>query len=494
MLLPRFFRLHRRLFSEWQSIKGVILVLLIFGGLVQGVVSAERSEGWIQLFNGRNFDGLEVYVGPAPGSKEPLGLNNDPRGVFSITNVDGQPAIHVSGELYGGVSTKAEFTNAHIRVQYKWGEKKWPPRAQPKHYRDAGLLYWCIGPHGAGSHAWMRSLECNIMEKGVGQWWSVAGTYCDVEGRNVVLEKEPTVPYRGESKGEECVVWQPGAPTYTVKPHEGITSPLDLEKPHGEWNLAEVIAWGNICIHLLNGKVVLVIMNPRFKENGIEQRLWRGKIQLQSEAAELYYRDLEARTVDSIPAEFLQYVPVEPQNESGFKPLFGKNSHDGWTQCGPGSFTLENGIATGHGGMGLWWYTNQVFTNFVLRGEWRQEGKNSDSGIFFRFPAPRNDPWIAVRGGHEFEIGESAAPDPKHGTGSFYPFHGPVSLPLKPVGEWNSYELTCVGQNYSLRINDKLVNSWTDDKSRPLFGYVGLQNYPYPQMVQHRNVRIKELL
>ncbi len=366
--------------------------------------------------------------------------------------------------------------------------EKWPPRAQPKHYRDAGLLYWCIGPNGAGSQAWMRSIECNIMEKGVGQWWSVAGTYCDVEGRNVVLEKEPSVPYRGESPGEQCVIWERRAPTYTVKPYEGITSALDAEKPHGEWNLAEVIAWGNVCIHLLNGQVVLVITNPRFKENGLEQRLHRGKIQLQSEAAELYYSDLEARAINSIPAGFLQYVPTEPQDESGFTSLFGRTPDDGWTQCGPGNFTLENSVATGHGGMGLWWYTNRMFTNFVLRGEWRQEGEKSDSGVFFRFPPPGGDPWIAVRRGHEFEIGESTPANAKDGTGSFYPFHGPATLPLKAVGEWNSYELTCIGPNYALRINGQLVNTWTDDKGRPLSGYVGLQNF------QHRNVRIKELL
>ena len=96
------------------------------------------------------------------------------------------------GEVFGAITTKEEFGNCHIRVEYKWGEKKWPPREQPKHYRDTGILYWCIGEHGAGSGAWMRSVECNIMERGVGQWWPVAGTYVDIEGRKVVLEKEPS--------------------------------------------------------------------------------------------------------------------------------------------------------------------------------------------------------------------------------------------------------------------------------------------------------------
>ncbi len=64
---------------------------------------------------------------------------------------------------------------------------------------------------------------------------------------------------------------------------------------------------------------------------------------------------------------------------------------------------------------------------------------------------------------------------------------------MKPFGEWNRYELTCAGLNYSVRLNDRLVNTWTDDQKRPLTGYIGLQNYPYPQAVRHRNVRIKEL-
>jgi hypothetical protein len=38
------------------------------------------------------------------------------------------------------------------------------------------------------------------------------------------------------------------------------------------------------------------------------------------------------------------------------------------------------------------------------------------------------------------------------------------------------------------------VNTWTDDQGRPLSGYIGIQNYPYPAAVQHRNVRIKGLL
>jgi len=460
---------------------------------------APANPEWSSLFNGKDLAGWDTWLaprsdgspGPAADRDKPIGLNVDPVGVFTVVDLDGVRAIRISGQVFGALTSHAEFGDCHIRVEYKWGEKKWPPRHESRHYRDSGLLYWCVGEHGAGSKAWMRSIECNIMEKGVGQWWSVAGTCVDIEGRTVVLEKDPRVPYRGESPGETCIVWEPGAPRFTT--FDGITSLLDPEKPR-DWNVCEVIAWGNVGIHLLNGRVVLVVTNPRYKEAGHEARLDHGKIQLQSEGAEVYFRKVEARPISEIPREFLKEVPVTATDDSGFVPLLTPGNAGSWKQCGPGKFTVTDGVATGEGGMGLWWFTQRPFTNFVLRGEWMQEGKDSDSGVFVRFPDPADDPWRAVKQGHEFEIGDPEPPESKDGTGAFYPFHGPVEVPVKPWREWNRYELTCIGPNYSLRVNDRLVNTWTDDQKRPLSGYIGLQNYPYKQAVHHRNLRIKELL
>ena len=63
----------------------------------------------------------------------------------------------------------------------------------------------------------------------------------------------------------------------------------------------------------------------------------------------------------------------------------------------------------------------------------------------------------------------------------------------KPVGEWNAYELTCLGHNYSVRINGQLVTTWTDGEQRSGTGFIGLQNYNDGMTVSHRNLRIKEL-
>ncbi|MDB4309667.1 DUF1080 domain-containing protein, partial [Akkermansiaceae bacterium] len=77
----------------------------------------------------------------------PLGLNNDPLKVFSVIAEDGHKVLKITGEIYGGLTTKEEFENYHITMQTKWGEKKWEPRLCDK--RDSGLLLHCVGKHGA---------------------------------------------------------------------------------------------------------------------------------------------------------------------------------------------------------------------------------------------------------------------------------------------------------------------------------------------------------
>ena len=63
----------------------------------------------------------------------------------------------------------------------------------------------------------------------------------------------------------------------------------DAEKPHGEWNRIEVIADGGRCTHLVNGVLV---------NEATEASVSKGKILLQSEGAEVFYRKIELRTLN----------------------------------------------------------------------------------------------------------------------------------------------------------------------------------------------------
>ena len=183
-----------------------------------------------------------------------------------------------------------------------------------------------------------------------------------------------------------------------------------------------------------------------------------------------------------------------PFHEKGkFENLLSDAALKEWKQCGPGRFVVNKGVATGEGGMGLWWYAARPFTNFVLQGEFVQEQEIADSGVFLRFPDPKNDPWNAVNQGHEMEIGDPNPKDPTWRTGSMYPFAASTNANTKPLGQWNKYEIRCENQDYSVRINGKLVVKWTDPKQRTRSGYIGLQNYNDGKTVRHRNLRIMDL-
>jgi hypothetical protein len=444
---------------------------------------------WKALFNGRNLDGWNKHLATPSGS-EPLLPNVDPRTVFSVTNMHGENVIHITGEVYGAITTREEFTNFHFRVQFQWGLKRWPGRANVA--RDSGILYCGIGSPNPRT-GWLTSVENNVMEKGVGQWWSVNGAIIDVEGEWITPDMELYVPYKKEGGGEKNIVWKRGAPRITTAPANGITPPFDVEQVFGNWNTVEVVFWGGQCIHILNGHVNLVAANPRYKEDQQWRPLTHGKIQLQSEAAEVFYRKPEVRHLDELPAGFLSEAVSPAGDEKGFAALLTDDALKHWKQCGPGRFSVANGIAAAEGGMGLWWYADRQFTNFVLRGEFVQEQDIADSGIFVRFPDPGNDPWVAVKHGHEMEIGDPNPEKPTWRTGSIYPFKASSKANTKPVGQWNDFEMVCLAHDYSARINGQLVTTWTDTKQRSLAGHVGLQNYNDGKTVRFRNLRIKEL-
>jgi hypothetical protein len=470
---------------------GVLICgVLALPGLANDAAVPKPASAWKPLFNGNDFFNWDIYVA-TPDGAEPLVPNVDPKNVFRVAKVDGGNVIHVSGEVYGAITTREEFDNFHFRVDFTWGTKRWPPRA--KVGRDTGILYCCIGQPNPRT-GWMRSIENNIMEKGVGQWWSVNGTIIDTEGDWITPGNELFVPYKREGDGEKNIVWRRGAPRLTATSANGITPPFDVEQVFGNWNTVEVVFWGGHCIHILNGHVNLIVAHPRYEEGGRWHALTQGRIQLQSEAAEVFYRNPEVRPLYELPPALLdETISLVAEQEEGFAPLLADGMLKDWKQAGPGKFTVEQGIATGEGGMGLWWYAGKQFANFVLRGEFLQEQEIADSGVFLRFPDPGEDPWVAIRKGHEVEFGDPKAEKPEARSGAIYPYHAPVMSNTKPPGQWNNYEIVCRGHDYSVRINGKLINTWTDMAKRASSGFIGLQNYNDQKIFRHRNVRIKPL-
>jgi hypothetical protein len=263
------------------------------------------EDGSVPLFNGRDLSGWNTYLGKpdattdVPGLArrsdgtfdEALGLNRDPRGVFSVADVDGAPAIRISGETYGALITQAEYDNYHLRFQFRWGTRRWPPR--PEAPRDSGCCYHSVGPLGASYGFWMRSFEFQIQEGDVGDFYSLAGVIVDVTA---------TPTDRANAKSD--LRYAPTAPT-VVGSTRRVIKTATVERPRGEWNTLDLYCLGQTSVHVVNGQTMVVLTGLRQKAGDGEASLTRGKLQFQSEAAEVYYRAMTIRPIREIPPAVL---------------------------------------------------------------------------------------------------------------------------------------------------------------------------------------------
>jgi hypothetical protein len=262
---------------------------------------AEES-GWTELFNGENLDGWYTYqMRPEPTSEvagfardeqgnylEPIGLNKDPLKVFSAVMEDKAPAIRMSGEVFAILVTEKEFENYHLKLQFKWGTEKYPPRKTKK--RDSGILYHSIGEEGAWGGVWMRSLECQVQEGDCGDFISVDTVSVDIQA---IRDEE-----------NNLFLHAPGSETLTFSVERSYChKSTDYENPTGEWNTMEIYTVGGKAVHVVNGQVNNRVSNSRHLVDGKELPLTKGKIQLQSEGAEVFYRSIQIRDIDEIPSE-----------------------------------------------------------------------------------------------------------------------------------------------------------------------------------------------
>jgi len=81
----------------------------------------------INLFNGKNLDGWYTFL-------QHRGRDSDPKKVFTVND----KVLRVSGEEWGCITTKEEFSNYKLVVEFKWGTQTFAPRAD--NARDNGIL------------------------------------------------------------------------------------------------------------------------------------------------------------------------------------------------------------------------------------------------------------------------------------------------------------------------------------------------------------------
>ncbi len=226
---------------------------------------------------------------------EPLGYKGlEDQNIFSVLKEDDDIHIRVTGEYYGMLMTKEKYRNYHLRLKVKWGDKKWIPRLNK--LKDTGILYHSIGDAGAEYYrSWKLSQEFQIMEGHMGDYWSQASSQISVKGYQREYVKSPVADERGRwldigNKSEEGI--------YAMRS-------ANFESPAGEWTELELITYEGQSLHIVNGKVVMILKDSRYiDENGDEKPLREGQIQLQSEATEAFFKDIAIREIKSMPAQY----------------------------------------------------------------------------------------------------------------------------------------------------------------------------------------------
>jgi hypothetical protein len=206
-------------------------------------IQSTAQEKFRDLFNGKDFKGWYTFI-------EGDGKNADPSKIFEV---EANGVLHISGEKFGYLCTDEEFDNFHLKLEFRFGVKKWAPRLDQ--VRDSGILYFI--PKNEVDKVWPSGIECQIQEGDVGDFWMIGGT-------TIVIDKVRTLPgdYVRSAKKK------------------------DAERPHGEWNTVEVIVKNGNCTHVVNGVQV---------SEGFDASVRQGKLLVQSEGAEIFYRKIQIK-------------------------------------------------------------------------------------------------------------------------------------------------------------------------------------------------------
>ncbi len=241
----------------------------------QVICLGQSCDPAMKLFNGKNLDGWYTFL-------QNRGRNNDPLKVFSVR--DGM--IRISGEEWGCITTEKEYENFRIVTEFKWGEVTHRPRLDKA--RDSGLLLNSQGEDGGANGIWIHSIECQIIEGGTGDI-IIVGDGSD----QFQVSSHVAIDRQGDS-----FVFQPGGAEKTLqkghvnwirhdpgwKDTRGFRGKNDFEKPPGEWNLllCEMVD-GNLTIYL----------NGMMANKATHVKPSKGRIQIQSEGAEIFFRRIE---------------------------------------------------------------------------------------------------------------------------------------------------------------------------------------------------------
>ncbi|MEO6082906.1 MAG: ricin-type beta-trefoil lectin domain protein, partial [Umezawaea sp.] len=188
---------------------------------------------------------------------------------------------------------------------------------------------------------------------------------------------------------------------------------------------------------------------------------------------------------------------VTAKDAPGFASAFDgrvESDVEGWRSTGPNRIKAEGCELVTDTGTDVSWYTAHTYqNNYTLKIDWKATSDTSDSGVFVLFPNPGDDQSKPATAGYEIQIGPKNATSTLQ-TGGMVGLRPPTTTaPVKPTGEWNTYEITVRWNTAVVLLNGQKVNEYTsaDGSAVARDTYFGLQNSGANSPVKFRNIRVK---
>lgn len=481
----------------------------IAGLLIQtAALASDPGSQWKPLFNGKNLGGWSVHYASQTAAGAP-----PPASFFEVKNGE----IHAYPTQAAGTPqpnayllSDADLKDYVISLEYKWGDKKFAPRVD--HVRDAGLLYHV---HRDNPASWPSSFEAQIQEGDTGDSWAVSSQVSSFVDPHSGLY---ALPEDG------------GVPVTVGKNSDFIRTRHSRTNEYPGWNTLEVIVRGDRATHIVNGLANMRVTD--LKGWDAASNAWvkvdHGRILLQAECAEVYYRNIKIRPLtkdDDMPPDpkvteiwFPVPAKVTPGATIGAAPsdaivLFDGKNLDKWKSANTGDapgWKIDKGeLVVGPGTGDI--QTKEAFGDVQLHVEWRAPKLPAD-----KVNQDRGNSGVFLQDAYEVQVLDNFEnPTYVNGmVGSIYKQFPPLVNATWPAESWNSYDIIYTAPRFAtdgsltaparitVLLNGVLVQNNVTLKGRTT--YIGAPSYrPHGDMplrlqdhghlVRYRNIWLRKL-
>ena len=252
------------------------------------------KRGIIKLFNGENLDGLYTWLGDT--------RREDPRRVFTVSG----GMIRISGDGLGYLSTAKAYRDYRLVAEFRWGRRNWRDREQAA--RDSGIFLHSVGPDGnsfAAEGAFKAAIECQVMQGCVGDLMLIGGK--DADGSPIPLGFTCEAASQRDRRG--WLTWKRGGKRQVLQ-NAGVLDWFgkdaewkdvldyrgrnDVDSPVDRWTRVECVCDGGRITVIVNGTTVNEVRDATPRS---------GKILLQCEGSEIFFRRFELHPLSGAPQE-----------------------------------------------------------------------------------------------------------------------------------------------------------------------------------------------